>query len=125
MSDPREQLRRYLEQRRELGERELVLDQLSVEEALRIVGGAAPARRAERARRGAAESPPAPKAAEEPPPNDWRETLRAAGAAPSSPAQSTAKPARPSEGIPASTPEVDGQLAPSGIVVGTTSRELF
>src|SRR5256885_3365485 len=39
VNDPREQLRRYLEQRRELGERELVLDALSVEDALRIVAG--------------------------------------------------------------------------------------
>ena len=118
MSDPREQLRRYLEQRRELGERELVLDQLSVEDALRIVGGARPAPRAERP----TEAPAEPMASEARPPNDWRETLRAAGAAPDA---SAAKPARASEGIPASTPEVGGQLAPTGIVVGTTSRELF
>src|ERR671914_560517 len=39
--DPREQLRRYLEQRREMGESELVLDSLTVEEALRIVAGGA------------------------------------------------------------------------------------
>jgi len=39
VTDPREQLRRYLEQRRELGERELVLDDLSVDEVLRIVAG--------------------------------------------------------------------------------------
>jgi len=38
--DPREQLRRYLEQRREMGESELVLDSLTVDEALRIVGAA-------------------------------------------------------------------------------------
>ncbi len=128
MSDPREQLRRYLEQRRELGERELVLDQLSVEEALRIVGGARPAPKADRAPAPpAAPSPAAPASADAPPldtemPNDWREALRAAGAAPQ---ESAAKPIRPSEGIPASTPEVGGQLAPTGIVVGTTSRELF
>jgi len=117
VSDPREQLRRYLEQRRELGERELVLDRLSVDEALRIVGGAPPAR-AERAPEPLGDTPP-PEVA---PPNDWRETLRAAGAAPE---VGDANPARTREGIPASTPEVGGQLAPTGIVVGTTSRELF
>ena len=36
--DAREQLRRYLEQRRELGESELVLDGLSVEDAMRVLG---------------------------------------------------------------------------------------
>src|SRR3954471_22517588 len=74
VSDPREQLRRYLEQRRELGERELVLDQLSVEDALRIVGGARPAPKAEVPTEAPAES----MTPEAPPPNDWRETLRAA-----------------------------------------------
>jgi uracil-DNA glycosylase len=120
VTDPREQLRRYLEQRRELGEREFVLDDLSVEDALRIVGGAR--------RRGPAEPSTAagadvrrPESATPPAPNDWREALRAAGAAPE---QATAR-SRPPQGIPASTPEVGGQLAPTGIVVGTTSRDLF
>ena len=36
--DAREQLRRYLEQRRESGEQELLLDQLTVDDVLRIVG---------------------------------------------------------------------------------------
>ena len=36
--DPREALRRYLEQRRELGEQEMVLDGMSVEEAMRLIG---------------------------------------------------------------------------------------
>ena len=39
--DAREQLRRYLEQRRELGETELVLDTLTVDETLRILGAPA------------------------------------------------------------------------------------
>ncbi|MBX7118364.1 MAG: uracil-DNA glycosylase [Gemmatimonadaceae bacterium] len=43
MSDARERLRQYLEQRREMGEREFVLDSLSVEEALKVLTtGAAP-----------------------------------------------------------------------------------
>jgi uracil-DNA glycosylase family 4 len=117
VTDPREQLRRYLEQRRELGEREFMLDGLSVDEALRIVG----------AGRGA---PPATARASEPidvrqsevaMPDDWRAALRAAGAEPTQ----GGKTPRAERGIPASTPEVGGQLAPSGIVVGTTSRDLF
>ena len=38
--DAKEALRRYLEQRRELGESELVLDGLAVDDVLRIVGAA-------------------------------------------------------------------------------------
>ena len=116
MPDPREQLRRYLEQRRELGERELVLDGLSVEEALRIVGAASATPKAE-----AAEPRPVRQQESGAPPDDWRATLRAAGAAP----EKTAEPPRADRGIPASTPEVGGQLAPSGIVVGASSRDLF
>jgi DNA polymerase len=39
LADAREQLRRYLEQRREMGESELVLDTLSVDDVLRLIGG--------------------------------------------------------------------------------------
>lgn len=43
MSDAHERLRRYLAQRREMGESEFVLDSLSVEDALRVLtAGAAP-----------------------------------------------------------------------------------
>jgi DNA polymerase len=125
-SDPREQLRRYLEQRRELGERELVLDNLTVEDALRIVAGTRPVGEP---KRSVDEAPavrqqsarPADVIAPEAMPDDWRQALRAAGAAPGQVAPISPQPA----GIPASTPEVGGQLAPSGIVVGTSSRELF
>lgn len=43
MSDAQDRLRQYLEQRREMGESEFVLDSLSVEEALKVLAfGAAP-----------------------------------------------------------------------------------
>jgi DNA polymerase len=117
-----------LEQRRELGEREFVLDNLSVEEAMRILG--------------ARPTPPAgtaPEAGRDPNDSvDWREALRAAGAAPApSPLREspegeteTGSGARPAgrarmTGIPASTPEVSGQLAPLGITVGGSSHDLF
>src|SRR5438105_3419710 len=67
LPDPREQLRRYLEQRRELGESELMLDKLSADEALALLG----------ARPRASASAVAP--------DDWRATLRAAGAEPGRP----------------------------------------
>jgi uracil-DNA glycosylase len=76
-------LRRYLEQRREMGETELVLDSLSVEEVMRLVGitrGAPPA--AER-------QTPA-----EPAPEGWRDALRATGATPEPP-RPTPAPAAP------------------------------
>ena len=36
--DAREQLRRYLEQRRDAGERELTLDTITVDQVLRMIG---------------------------------------------------------------------------------------
>ena len=71
--DAREALRRYLEQRRDLGESELVLDTMSVDEALRLLGAAEgrPARGDARA----ASAPPGQA-------GDWRAAVRAAGGAP-------------------------------------------
>jgi uracil-DNA glycosylase family 4 len=142
--DARERLRRYLEQRREMGESELVLDSLTVEEAMRIVGGGS--------RQGA------PRAAADPAPAkaDWRETLRAAGGEPTPeraerpqrPADVAAPretpPARPptSPVAPradaaralaprAEPPRVQGPPsealvdAPLGLTVGSDARELF
>ena len=100
--DGREQLRRYLEQRKESGEHELVLDQLDVEEVLKLVG-ASPKRSV-----GA---------------SDWREVLRGAGAAPeagSEKASETARAALPSSRSP--VPEIQ---APPGLSVGNADRELF
>src|SRR5687767_166967 len=88
--DAREQLRRYLEQRRDAGETELVLDQLTVEEVMRLVG-AGSARTAGSGGQGnaAAESTPRRPTVtpESTPPADhasadWREVLRNTGAAP-------------------------------------------
>ncbi|HEX4685013.1 MAG TPA: hypothetical protein VH277_20005, partial [Gemmatimonadaceae bacterium] len=42
--DAKELLRRYLEQRREMGESELVLDRMSVDEAMGLMTGASDAR---------------------------------------------------------------------------------
>ena len=48
--DAREQLRQYLEQRREAGEHDLVLDGLSADDALRLLGAATTAARRPSAR---------------------------------------------------------------------------
>jgi uracil-DNA glycosylase len=92
--DVKQRLRRYLEQRRELGESELVLDGLNVEEVMRLLGAAGSARReqsAEAVRRDLAEP------ADEP--SDWRTALREAGVnvdAPESASRATeADPAEP------------------------------
>ncbi len=86
--DANDALRRYLEQRRELGETELVLDSMSVEEAMKLLGAAKKA----------------PKASA-PVSTDWRAAIRAAGGAPE------ARPSLP--GIPAIT----ASLAPPAAVV--------
>src|SRR3954463_15288524 len=49
--DAKEQLRRYLEQRREMGESELVLDRMTIDEAMRLLAGG------NRASRPSAEAP--------------------------------------------------------------------
>jgi DNA polymerase len=80
--DARDRLRRYLEQRRELGESEFVLDSLPVEEALRALGlqgelpGELPGARAP-----AAHAPPESASSERTPApgTDWRSALRSVG----------------------------------------------
>ena len=135
--DAREQLRRYLEQRREMGERELVLDGLTVEEALRIVTGAATAAGAGGSREKQAPSADRP-ASDVPTGADWRATLRATGAAPTEselhkrPTDSADFPSSPRvlepSSLPALQPSSPPTLDPSipaGISVGTAAGELF
>jgi DNA polymerase len=64
--DARERLRRYLEQRRELGESELVLDKMSVDDVLSMVSARGTLKRRERPAAGDADPAPAaaPRAAE-------------------------------------------------------------
>ncbi|HEY5439744.1 MAG TPA: uracil-DNA glycosylase [Gemmatimonadaceae bacterium] len=123
--DAKDSLRRYLEQRRELGESELVLDSMSVDEAMKLLG--------------ASKTAPRAKAPET---TDWRAAVRAAGGAPE---------ARPSMGPPeipdkpapvhaqplvVHVPSTQGDAPPTsagspledipvGIVVGGTSRAIF
>ena len=133
--DAKDSLRRYLEQRRELGERELVLDSLSVEEAMKLLG--------------AARALPRVKAPET---TDWRAAVRAAGGAPEA-RPSLGTPAIPDEParevqepkvhhraqddgsgeatqIPAEAATAPPQImaledVPVGLVVGGTSRAIF
>jgi DNA polymerase len=115
-----ERLRRYLEQRRELGEEELVLDRMSVEEVMRILGakGGGSSRPAPEQPRAAhpQEPGPADRPRDVPPRNepsrpeptgdsgDWRAQLQ--------------EPDRPK-------PSAAPPPTPSGIVVGGGDAELF
>ena len=77
--DAREKLRQYLEQRREMGESELVLDTMTVDEALRIVGAKTVAAKPMATVGGSTASVPRAAA---PDTSDWRTALRETGAAP-------------------------------------------
>jgi uracil-DNA glycosylase len=122
--DAREQLRRYLEQRREMGETELVLDHMTVEETLAVLGvrrggdaSATPASAAQTTRENAHEN-----AHESTHENahekilerdrgtvredrreadaDWRQALRAAGASPETMPKKPTLPAEPDKAAP-------------------------
>jgi uracil-DNA glycosylase family 4 len=128
--DARDALRRYLEQRRDLGETELVLDSMSVEEAMRLLGAA---KTGGHASVGGSAS--------------WRDAIRTAGGAPS-PTTERTPPARDLDPNPvtqpaASTPAVEEAVhspstqppastpaplllsdVPTGIVIAGASRAL-
>lgn len=138
-----DRLRRYLEQRRELGESELVLDSMSVDDVMRIIGaiGGGAGASASRADSGNGPSGDSRRELERrveegersgidiPETADWREALRAAGAGePPARAPRNRKPEepepkresdRPARSEPADPeprhPAID---APQGIVVG-------
>ncbi len=136
-----------------MGERELVLDGMSIEDVMRILGAGAASRpaAAERPREDASARPDSTSHRDTPPladATDWREALRAAGAAPGkaepsprtpspdarAPASAIpmAPPARADAPEPSETPELDDAAPPTspgesaaGLAVGTSSRDLF
>jgi DNA polymerase len=137
--DARERLRRYLEQRREMGEEELVLDGMTVEDVLRILGAGAagraappaererPVRRERETERLVSEPAGAPPLADPPATSDWREVLRASETADlpareRSVVERAAAPTPATAGEPESTP---GAVGPEGLIVGAAAGELF
>ncbi|HET9003492.1 MAG TPA: hypothetical protein VFN39_05770, partial [Gemmatimonadaceae bacterium] len=89
--DAKDRLRRYLEQRREMGESEFALDTMSIEEAMKVIGsgkasGAGPMRPLGGPAPDPAAAPPRPAEASPrpaaPETSDWREALRATGVKP-------------------------------------------
>lgn len=124
--DAREQLRRYLEQRREMGESELVLDRMTIDEAMRLLAGGRSAEAVAPRRPApppAVEAPTGGPPAETPPPSeravereisesqlgDWRAALRATGSAPDS------MPRKPTTPPPAARMETD--IVPASFAV--------
>jgi DNA polymerase len=135
--DAREQLRRYLEQRREMGETELVLDRMTVDEAMRLLGGGAPGKAATPVSSPSKSAAPAD-------PNDWRAILRAADASTETRqtggqvdaltgGEATARTANRPEDTSFVAPAAKSAEPPQapiasvapGISVGTPSSELF
>jgi DNA polymerase len=117
-----------LEQRRELGETDLALDGLTVEDALRILGAKTGAPAVSRPTRPApdtsavraTEPPPAPESA------DWRNALRQAGASPDEmPAKKAAAPDPTHASEAPTAPAIALADVPSGLSVGTPAGELF
>ncbi|HKV51771.1 MAG TPA: uracil-DNA glycosylase [Gemmatimonadaceae bacterium] len=97
-------LRRYLQQRRDQGETELVLDTLSVEDVMRLIGAA---------RTSATTGAPARA-------ENWRDTLRSSGAdVRPLPAAETANVSS------VESPASSTAIARDGLVVGSEGTELF
>lgn len=153
--DARERLRQYLEQRREMGESELVLDSLPVEDVLRLIGDKHPApARGASASGASARSTPSAQAGSLPSgrvsapttATNWRDALASIGAEaprsankapaakPVAPPSST-RPAVPPAEPPAATEKPEraaasdsGALPPipgTGIVVGSAMPDLL
>ncbi len=147
--DGKEQLRRYLEQRREAGERDLLLDDMTVDDVLRIVGASSGASRSVDEPARSASTP-----TQHSDPADWRAVLAAAerprarrdpaGAdsgdvPPEPPRRGRGLPPVPTGATPSVAPEAaapvpadatKGSAAaearwPSGLAVGQPHTELF
>lgn len=127
--DARDQLRRFLEQRREAGETELVFDQLSVDEAMRLLGAGPKEGGTSRVEARREESNAQPQRAEPDVPaatSDWRSVLKPADVAPVEKVGRFAMPApAPASTTSASHASMPLELVPSGIIIGGSGRELF
>jgi DNA polymerase len=117
--DAKELLRRYIEQRRELGESELVLDRLNVEDVMRVIGAAGAARPSSAASHAVRELDSSDA-------RDWRTSLREAGVNVETPAAIAAPPieAPPDAESPAIT-TTDNMAFKKGIVVEPNEADLI
>ncbi len=148
LSDAHDRLRQYLEQRRELGESEFVLDGMSVDEALKVLTRKAPmpatpasaAPRATSGESGVIGAPRSPRSEAPPPPprdsarrraaedaaasGDWRDALRAVDAkGPDSAEPPAEKPKIGGTAFAAPTPDAPAVVPAEGRIfdVGATS----
>lgn len=129
--DARERLRAYLEQRRELGESEFVLDGLSIEDAMRVLGGigkGAPAGTAAPRPRAATPPTPAPRVAQpvrepEPEPEPEPEVIDDPEENPTLEEQREAAP--DVRHPPATEVAIDMKAFTQGLVVGTPNGSDF
>jgi len=132
--DAKALLRRYLEQRRELGESELVLDSLQVDDVMRLLGATGKTAPAGKTRQSLREIATAVVGEDV---QDWRESLRGAGVNVDAPTTSVRRPVREpdavapepvaAESLPAETPPEPSSDMPfkKGIVVGSGEAELI
>jgi uracil-DNA glycosylase len=117
--DARDLLRRYLEQRREMGESELVLDGLNVDDAMRLIGAATGAAR---------DLPEAPRSMRELASSDnrdWRASLREAGVNVDAPPSTVTSVEPPPETELPSVKTTDDMAFKKGIVVEPEEAELM
>jgi uracil-DNA glycosylase family 4 len=125
--DARLLLRRYLEQRRELGESELVLDRLHVDEVMRLLGAAG--RQATESRRPSLRELAEEVSSDEM--KDWRTSLRQAGVnvdatEPTTFVNVEATVPATKEALSANPPEISNDMAfKKGIVIGAEEAELI
>jgi uracil-DNA glycosylase family 4 len=117
--DARNLLRRYLEQRRELGESELVLDGLRVDDVMRLLGAAGRSLPATTPQRSVRELVGKPS-------QDWRSSLRDAGVNVDAPVPATAFFSDAAIESSAPSVEIPDEMAfKKGIVVTPSEAELI
>jgi uracil-DNA glycosylase family 4 len=140
--DGREQLRRYLEQRRDAGEQDLVLDQMKVEDVLALLGARpAPAGERKAPVETTLDQGPRTETADV---SEWRDVLRRSGASPDkvvgqpavretsgppTPHAPQSPPTPPTPPTPLTPPssradEAAPAMPPPGLSVGTANPEL-
>jgi uracil-DNA glycosylase family 4 len=121
--DARDLLRRYLEQRRELGESELVLDSLNVDDVMRLLGAASRSVAATKTRPSLRELAGEVSSEEI---QDWRASLRDAGVnVDAPPSATTAFVEARGEPAPSSVKIRDDMAFKKGIVIAPKEEELI
>ena len=117
--DAKDLLRRYIEQRRELGESELVLDALNVDDVMRLIGAAGASRPLPNSTRSMRE----PDSSDT---RDWRTSLREAGVNVEPPlSTAVASVEAPSEVKPLSVATTDDMAFKKGIVIAPGEADLI